>query len=407
MGRSSEGPCFGAQGSRILVTTRNKDVASTMRSEEYFPKLLQEDDCWKLFAKYAFRDDDTQPNPECRDIAMEIVKKCKGLPLALKTMESLLYNKPSVSEWETVFRSEIWELPKVCCDIVPALALSYIHLPSHLKACFAYFALFPKDYEFKKEHLMQLWMTKNLCCRQHSKTPEEVCQQYFNDLLSRSFIQQLGKEEEVFVMHDLLNDLAKYVAGDIYLRCEVGQIEKIQKETRHFSVELEYDDQYFDGFGTLCNTERLRTFMPISRSRYSYPWHCGINMLIHEFFSKFKFIRILSLSGCSEIKEIPDSVDNLKHLCSLDLSHTAIEKLTGKICLLSHLQILKLNNCKNLKELPSNLHLLTNLCQLEFISTTLAKVPSHLGKLKNLKVMMDSFNVDHGRGVGCSLKGAF
>ena len=130
-------------------------------------------------------------------------------------------------------------------------------------------------------------------------------------------------------------------------------------------------------------------------------------MLIHEFFSKFKFIRILSLSGCSDIKEISDSIDNLKHLRSLDLSHTAIEKLTGKICLLSHLQILKLNNCKNLKELPSNLHLLTNLCQLEFISTTLAKVPSHLGKLKNLKVMMDSFNVDHGRGVGCSLKGAF
>ncbi|QCD85652.1 internalin A [Vigna unguiculata] len=98
--------------------------------------------------------------------------------------------------------------------------------------------------------------------------------------------------------------------------------------------------------------------------------------------------------------KIPDSIDNLKHLRSLDLSHTAIEKLTGKICLLSHLQILKLNNCKNLKELPSNLHLLTNLCRLEFISTTLTKVPLNLGKLKNLKVMMDSYNVGHGRELG-------
>jgi len=107
------------------------------------------------------RDDDTEPNPECREIGLKIVKKCKGLPLALKTMESLLYKKSSVSEWETVLQSEIWAFSKECCDIVPALALSYIHLPSHLKACFVYCVLFPKDYEFKREDLIQLWMTEN------------------------------------------------------------------------------------------------------------------------------------------------------------------------------------------------------------------------------------------------------
>jgi len=71
---------FGVQGSRILVTTRSKEVASAMRSEEHSLQQLQEDDCWKLFAKHAFRDDDTQLNPKCREIGMKIVKKCKGLP---------------------------------------------------------------------------------------------------------------------------------------------------------------------------------------------------------------------------------------------------------------------------------------------------------------------------------------
>ena len=62
-------------------------------------------------------------------------------------------------------------------------------------------------------------MTENfLHCRQHSKTAEEVCQQYFNDLISRSFFQQSGEKEEVFFMHDLLNDLARYVSGGIYFR---------------------------------------------------------------------------------------------------------------------------------------------------------------------------------------------
>ncbi|WVZ02988.1 hypothetical protein V8G54_023794 [Vigna mungo] len=111
----------------IVVTTRSKEVASTMLSKVYFLEQLQEDDSSELFVKHAF------PNSECRDIDKKISKKCKGLPLALKTIGSLLDNKSSVSEWETVFQNDIWELPKDRFDIVPALALSYIHLPPHLK----------------------------------------------------------------------------------------------------------------------------------------------------------------------------------------------------------------------------------------------------------------------------------
>jgi len=390
---------FGAKGSRILVTTCSKEVASTMRSEDHSLKQLQEDDCWKLFAKYAFRDDDTQPDPECRKIGIKIVKKCKGLPLALKTMGSLLYNKSSVSDWEMVFQSEIWEFSKERCDIIPALALSYIHLPSHLKVCFGYCAIFPKDYEFKKNDLIQLWMTENFTqCSQHSRTSEEVCQQYFNDLLSRSFFQQSDENKEVFVMHDLLHDLAKYVGGGLYLRCELDQTEKIQKVTRHFSFELGYP-RCFDGFGTLCNTEKLRTFVPKPRS-LRYLWRWDIKMSIHELFSKFKFIRILSLSGCSDLEELPDSIGNLEHLRSLDLSGTDIKRLNENICLLSHLKILKLNYCEDLEELPSNLHLLTNLCRLELMGMKLRKMPPYMGKRKNLKVVMNYFNVGHSRELG-------
>jgi len=200
-------------------------------------------------------------------------------------------------------------------------------------------------------------------------------------------------------MHDLLNDLAKYVGGDIYFRWEVDQVEKIQNVTRHFSIELG-DNKYFDGFGTLCNTERLRTFMPTSKrvNDFGYRWHCY--MSIHELFSKFKFLRILSLSYCSDIIVVPDSVGNLGQLHLLDLSGTAIRKLSEKICSLSYLQILKLNYCTHLQELPSNLHLLTNLCRLEFIYTKVRKVPPHLGTLKNLKVVMNSFNVGHSREFG-------
>jgi len=283
----------GAQGSRILVTTRSEEVASTMRSKKHKLEQLPEDYCWQLFAKHAFRDDNLPRDPVCPDIGMKIVKKCKGLPLALKSMGSLLHNKPAW-EWESVLKSEIWELKD--SDIAPALALSYHHLPAHLKTCFAYCALFPKDYVFDKECLIQLWMAENfLHCHQGSKSPEEVGQQYFNDLLSRSFFQQSSENKEVFFMHDVLNDLGKYVCGDIYFRLEVDQAKCTQKTARYFSVAMN-NKQHFDEFGTLCDTKRLRTFMPTIRimNEYYNSWHC--NMSIPELFSKFKFLRVLSLS---------------------------------------------------------------------------------------------------------------
>nr|AAO15846.1 resistance protein KR4 [Glycine max] len=381
---------YGAQGSKILVTTRSEEVASTMGSDKHKLEQLQEGYCWELFAKHAFRDDNLPRDPVCTDISKEIVEKCRGLPLALKSMGSLLHNKPAW-EWESVLKSEIWELKN--SDIVPALALSYHHLPPHLKTCFAYCALFPKDYVFDRECLIQLWMAENfLNCHQCSTSPEEVGQQYFNDLLSRSFFQQASQYEEGFVMHDLLNDLAKYVCGDIYFRLGVDQAKCTQKTTRHFSVSM-ITKPYFDEFGTSCDTKKLRTFMPTSwtMNENHSSWSC--KMSIHELFSKLKFLRVLSLSHCLDIKELPDSVCNFKHLRSLDLSETGIKKLPESTCSLYNLQILKLNHCRSLKELPSNLHELTNLHRLEFVNTEIIKMPPHLGKLKNLQVSMSSFNV--------------
>nr|KYP64306.1 Putative disease resistance RPP13-like protein 1 [Cajanus cajan] len=393
----------GAQGSRILVTTRSKKVASTIRSKEHNLTQLQEDYCWKLFEKHAFQNANPPPSPDFKEIGIKIVRKCKGLPLALKTMGSLLHNKP-ILEWKNVMQSEIWELEDI--DIVPALALSYHHLPSHLKRCFAYCALFPKDYLFNKEFLIQVWMTqKFLECSQQSKSPEEIGEQYFNDLLSRSFFQQSSGNKKCFVMHDLLNDLATYVCKDICFRLEVDHGKSIPKTTRHLSSPV-VNGQCFDGYETLHDIERLRTFMPIAKLRgiHYNRWHC--KMSLHELFSKLKFLRFLSLSHCV-LSELPDSVSNLMHLCSLDLSYTGIVKLPESTCSLSNLQILKLNNCKYLKKLPSSFHKLIKLRRLELIYTNLREVPTRLGQLKNLQILMSSFCVGESEGFTIQQLGEF
>jgi len=386
---------FGGQGSRILVTTRSEKVAVTMRSEKLLLQVLRKDYCRDLFAKHAFQSANPQTDPDFLKIGKKIVEKCNGLPLALKTMGCLLHNKSSIWEWESIMKSEIWDFSENESDILPALRLSYQHLPSHLKKCFSFCALFPKGSKFDKECLIQLWMAENfLESPLQKKSPKEAGEQYFNDLLSWSFFQESGNEEKkFFIMHDLLNDLAKYVCEDICIRFGVDEPKGIPKTTRHFSFSVSAS-QCYDGFGSLNDTKRLHTLFIRTEWKMGLFWYWSWNLSIEDFFSKFKLIRVLSLSHCHNLTEVPNSVGNLKHLRSLDLSNTDIENLPDSISLLYKLQILKLNDCRRLKELPSYLHKLDNLCCLEFINTRVKNVPAGWGKLKNLQVRMSSFYVE-------------
>jgi len=385
---------YGAKGSKILITTRIKKVASIMESNKIHQlKQLQKDHSWQVFAKRSFQVYNPKSNSVLEEIGMKIVEKCQGLPLALETVGGLLQSKSSVSEWESVLRSNIWDLPIEDSKIIPALLLSYYHLPSHLKRCFGYCALFPKDHMFDKESLILSWMAENfLQCSQQNKSPEEVGEQYFNDMLSRSFFQKSIKREIMykrrtqFVMHDLLNDLAKYVSGEMCYRLGVDTPGSVPKTTRHFStvntlLKCNVYRSFCDEYRSLCDAKRLRTFLN---------WNCG--MSIQELIFNFKFLRILSLSYFGNI-EVPDTIANLIHLRSLDLSSTLINRLPDSICSLYRLQVLKLNHCFLLKELPSTLHELTKLRRLELIGTSLRKAPVLLGKLENLQVWMDRFEV--------------
>ena len=190
-------------------------------------------------------------------------------------------------------------------------------------------------------------------------------------------------------MHDLLNDLAKYVCPDFCFRLKFDKGQCISKTTRHFSFVF-HDVRSFDVLGILNNAKRLRSFLPISQF-FTNGWNFKIS--IHDLFFKIKFIRVLSFHGCSDFREVPNSVGDLKHLHSLDLSRTGIQKLPDSICLLYNLLILKLNFCLELEELALNLHKLTKLRYLEFEFTRVRKMPKHFGELKNLQVL-DTFIID-------------
>jgi replication-associated recombination protein RarA len=80
----------GEHGIVVIVTTRTDDVASIMHTiPTHRLKTLLEEDCWLLFAKHAFGIN-SDAHSKLEVIGRKIVKKSKGLPLAAKTIRSLL-----------------------------------------------------------------------------------------------------------------------------------------------------------------------------------------------------------------------------------------------------------------------------------------------------------------------------
>ncbi|KAH0638839.1 hypothetical protein KY285_035425 [Solanum tuberosum] len=100
----------GAPGSRILVTSRSERVVGMMGSS-YMHRLRQisDSDCWALFSRIAFSGRSNEDRENLEDIGRKIVRKCKGLPLAAKTMGSLLRFKVTEQEWQTVLDNPLWE----------------------------------------------------------------------------------------------------------------------------------------------------------------------------------------------------------------------------------------------------------------------------------------------------------
>ena len=87
--------------------------------------------------------------------------KCQGVPLAIISIGNVLHLEKTEHKWSYVKNNILEIATQQKNDIFPILKLSYDHLPLHLKRCFAFCSMFPKDYEINKVTLIQLWIVQD------------------------------------------------------------------------------------------------------------------------------------------------------------------------------------------------------------------------------------------------------
>ncbi|KAF8025145.1 hypothetical protein BT93_F2097 [Corymbia citriodora subsp. variegata] len=385
----------GAKGSKIIITTRNLHVVSLTGASPYPLKELSLDNCTNLLAFHALGETNFKRHPYLETIGQKIAKKCKGLPLATKILGGLLRNKGHLDEWEAILNNEIWDLQTGENDeVLPVLKLSYVHLPSYLKRCFGYCAIFPKDYEIERDELVLLWIAEGFLDGQKSK--ENILRlgrNYFNELISRSFLQQSSVDTSKFSMHDLLNDLAKSIAGATCIT--FGKSQWVGNEG---DASLEEKARYASFILPRLVTSRcLRECngMKVLRSLMllcvGFNWDseklCISNKVLHDLLTKLKYLRVFSLCHCS-ITKVPNCVGDLKHLRYLNFSNTNIETLPESIGTLCKLQALILRGCQKLYMLPPGITKLVNLQFLDIRDTeSLKEMPLGISNLKNLTIL--------------------
>ncbi|CAL5201625.1 unnamed protein product [Lathyrus oleraceus] len=376
---------YGKNGSRMIITTRDKKVADVARTFPIFSlDPLSHEDSWFLLSKHAFGSGDFSETQrrKLEPIGRKIARKCGGLPIAAKSLGGLLRSKVDTEEWIEVLNNDIWNLQND--NILPALRLSYQYLSSQLKRCFSYCSIFPKDYPLDRKQLVLLWMAEGfLDHSQDRKTMEEVGDEFFAELLSRSLIQQLHDNygKQIFVMHDLVNDLATAVSGRSCYRHEFGA--KSYENVRHLSYNKETYD-VFKKFRTFDKFKRLRSFLAIEFRWAEYNLSRNV---VNYLLPTFERLRVLSLSKYRNITTLPVTVGNLVQLRYLDLSHTEITSLPDTICNLYYLQTLILSECYKLTELPEHVGKLINLRHLYIDRTSIIEMPKQIAELENLQTL--------------------
>ncbi|XP_026384215.1 putative disease resistance protein RGA3 [Papaver somniferum] len=310
----------GTQGSKVLVTTRKIHVARVVEGilPAYHLKQLSADDCWSIIKDRAFSPGGATENARMVQIGKDIAKKCSGLPLAAKMLGNTMRSKKDEHEWSAIRESdfsdkEFWN------SILRIIKLSYDDLPSMSKQCFSHCSIFPRGREMDREALIQIWMAEGFLLSSGERSMEDVGDEYFNNLLSHSLLQNAEKDEfdgiKKCQMHDLVHLLAVAVVDkEECLIMKADQVVDISEVRR---LHLVFDDgngRMFPEAGN--NATKLRTFIAIEVG------DCG---RIESVFSNIN-LRIIYLTG-SSIQKLPASLSKLRHLRNKGLAKVSYYSL--------------------------------------------------------------------------------
>ncbi|XP_030549658.2 probable disease resistance RPP8-like protein 2 [Rhodamnia argentea] len=331
--------------SKVLITTRNKEVAECIDPHGflYEPLCLSEEETWKLLMKRIFPKTE-KITDNTKRLGEELLKKCGGLPLAVKVLGGLL----ATNEWEEIYRN-INSYLGGDDDVSKVLALSYDDLAWYLKPCFLYLASFPEDEEILVKKVLHMWIAEGFVSptaygEEREITVEDVAKRHLMELANRGMVQvqfTMSGKLKTCHLHDVMRELciSKARQGRFLSILNIQQDHEMEECSSSMGTEGE----------STCKTRRLSLNMRVSAERNTTLGveQIGRTMLhlrtlmffcsggseegmwdqFQPIFINCKFLRVLKLEDLSMRGNLPESVGDLVHLRFLSLAGSEIEGL--------------------------------------------------------------------------------
>ncbi|GLJ19566.1 hypothetical protein SUGI_0353610 [Cryptomeria japonica] len=340
---------------KIVVSTRDKDVAAKMRARIYEMQHLSEEDSWNLFCLFAFPDcEGNRPPKQLERLAHQIVEKCGTLPLAVKTVGASM---ASCSDWQSKLR-QLMDVGRADNFTTQILKLSYDSIPSYLKSCFAYLSFFPEDtkifYSIEKsdegyihqEYLIYLLIAEGFIPQEKDREQYDIGLNYLQQLQNLCLLE-VQRFFACYTIHDLFLDLVTNISREIK---------------------------------KLSSLSTIRTI--------SFSQNPEITSVPEHLFDRLRVLRVLDFSSTS-ISTLPKRVGKLKLLKVLNLSQTKIREVPYCVRRLKSLEYLDVSGCSNIQCVPDWIGELKYLSHLDVsaCSEELEYMPKGVSKLLSLRTL--------------------
>ncbi|KAF7849690.1 hypothetical protein BT93_L0376 [Corymbia citriodora subsp. variegata] len=344
-------------GSQIIITSRNSDLAYTSSGEfrgmVYKMEPLPAVQSWKLFCAKTFQGNSCPSHLE--ETCRLILKKCKGLPLAIVAISGVLVSKDTrkKDQWDLVRRSLRTEVN--CNDkfrtLKRVLLLSFDDLPDHLKSCFLHLSIFPRSYLISCGRLIRLWIAEGFVDQKEGKTLEEVAQDYLYELINRSLIEVAVKRGDGRIeycrVHDFLLDIITSKSSNQgFAETAIEKHHKWPEKVRRLSIQ-----NSLQALQQKRSLSQLRSLYMFGVERCSTDAVLGSEMRLLTVLdlgtapltrvpaqvAEWCYLRYLSFRY-SKVRTVPNSIVKLQNLETLDLKQTYVTELPVEILKLQRLR---------------------------------------------------------------------
>uniref|UniRef100_A0A5B7BUI5 Putative disease resistance RPP8-like protein 3 n=1 Tax=Davidia involucrata TaxID=16924 RepID=A0A5B7BUI5_DAVIN len=343
-------------GSRILLV----GMSTGQNIYRFDIPLLDKEERWELFCHRVFGDGNCPP--ELEQVGRSLVDLSHGRPSAILLLAGLFSKKEKTYLVWLKLEADLLRCLLAQCHS-KSLKYQVLHRTlfsnsyngsPHLKFCFLYFGVFPKDFEISTRQLFQLWIAEGFI----QDNSEAIAEGYLEELVDKGMVIMVRRRSNGKIRKCRINS------------CLLTFIKRTAGEARFLQVVS------YHGYPNSLRVDFQRN-------------------AINEDSADFINLEALSLHSRSLLCFAPDK-DHLteqldKHigfsfrlLRVLDLNFVVLDHLPHGIGNLIYLRYLRLN-VPSLRSIPSSLCNLRNLYTLDMPSSHISSSPDDIWNMQNLR----------------------